>query len=184
VSTSNSLIQDVTAASALGVREPQWFAVLTRPRHEKVVAMQLQGRGIEHFLPIVTQEHLWSDRRKKVQVPLFPGYAFVKVPNSSECLVRVLQASGVTRFVGFGEQATPIPEVQIASVQLLLANNIRCDAHIFLRVGQRVRVRGGCLDGLEGILIAKDRGKSLVVSVDSIERSLLISLDGYSVEPV
>jgi transcription antitermination factor NusG len=147
------------------------------------VAAQLRGRDIEHFLPMVMQEHLWSDRRKHIELPLFPGYAFVRVPRTSEHLVRVLQASGVLRFVGFGEQATPIPETEISTVQRLLEQNVRCDAHPFLRVGQRVRVRGGCLEGLEGILINKDPGRSLVISVDSIERSLSISLDGYSIEP-
>jgi transcription antitermination factor NusG len=174
---------EMTASTAV-LLQPQWFAVLTRPRHEKMVAAQLDGRGIEHFVPLITQERRWSDRRKRIDMPLFPGYAFVKVPHSSEHMVRVLRAAGVLRFVGFGQQATPIPEAQIVNVQLLLANDVRCDAHPFLRVGQRVKVRGGCLEGLEGILIAKDPGKSLVVSIDSIERSLSISLDGYSVEPI
>jgi len=162
----------------------QWYAIQTRPRHEKSAAAELQQKGITTFLPLVTQIHRWSDRHKKVALPLFAGYAFVNIMPTPETRVSVLRTNGVLSFVGFRNQAVPIPEGQIRGIQSLLANRIRFSPHFFLKVGQRVRIRGGCLDGVEGILIRQNGDQSLVLSVEMIQRSLAISIDGYDVEPV
>ena len=161
----------------------QWYAIQTRPRHEKTVAAELEQKGIVTFLPLVTQIHRWSDRRKKVDVPLFSCYAFVNIVPSPETRVSVLRTNGVLSFVGAQNQGAPIPETQIEDVRSLLASKIPLTSYPFLRVGQRVRIRGGCLDGVEGILVRQNGDQRLVVSVDMIQRSLAISIEGYDVEP-
>lgn len=161
-----------------------WYAIQTRPRHEKCAATELEQKGITTFLPLVTQIHRWSDRRKKVVLPLFSCYAFVNIVLTPETRVSVLRTNGVLSFVGSRNQGVPIPDVQIQGIQSLLANGIRFRPHFFLKVGQRVRIRGGCLDGVEGILIRQNGNQSLVLSVEMIQRSLAISIEGYDVEPV
>jgi len=160
-----------------------WYAVRTRSRHEKIATHQLQLRGLQTFLPTVTQLHRWSDRRKQVEVPLFSGYTFVRlVYGSSEQRVRVLQTLGVVSFVGIQQTGVPIPDSQIEDIRTLLVQKIPVREHGFLRVGQRVRVRGGALDGVEGILTSHNGDRSLVISVNAIQRSLSIQIKDYDVE--
>lgn len=166
------------------VEEACWYAIQMRCRFERKAAAQLQNKGIETFLPLVKQVHRWSDRRQIVQLPLFPGYGFVRLSDSPACRPRVLQTVGVTGFVMFNGVPVPVPEQQLEDVRLLLANEISCRAYPFLKVGQKVRIRGGCLDGLEGVLISENKDHSLVVSIESIQRSLAIRIEGYDVEAV
>jgi len=164
--------------------EAYWYAIQTRWRFEKKVATQLQNKGIETFLPLVKQVHRWSDRRHVVEEPLFPGYGFVRLSDSPACRLRVLQTAGVNGFVMMNGFPVPVPEQQLEDVQRLLANEIACRAYPFLKAGQRVRIRGGCLDGLEGILISENKDYSLVISIGSIQRSLVIRIEGYDVEAI
>ena len=162
----------------------QWYAIQTRPRHEKSAAAELTQKGIITFLPLVTQIHRWSDRRKKVELPLFSCYTFVQIVPTPETRVSVLRTNGVLNFVGCRNQGAPIPEAQIQSVRTLLASKVPFTSYPFLKVGQRVRIRGGCLDAMEGILIRQNGDRGLVVSVDMIQRSLALSIEGFDVEPV
>ena len=91
---------------------------------------------------------------------------------------------GVSGFVMMNGFPVPVPEQQLEDVRLLLAHEIACRAYPFLKVGQRVRIRGGCLDALEGILISENKDHSLVISIESIQRSLAIRIEGYDVEAV
>jgi len=169
---------------AAQVESEQWYAIQTRPRHEKVVVAELEQKGITTFLPLVSEIHRWSDRRKKVELPLFSGYAFVSIALTPEARISILRTSGVLNFVGCHKYGAPIPEKEIRDIRSLLANKVPFSPYCFLKVGQRVRVRGGCLDGLEGILIRQNEDQSLVLSVEMIQRSLAINIAGYDVEPV
>jgi len=95
----------------------------------------------------------------------------------------VLHTAGVLGFVGVHGVGLPIPEKQIEDIQTLLAHNVTFGLCPFLNVGQRVRIRGGCLEGVEGILVAKNTDRSLVVSVEMIQRSIAVRVDGYDLEP-
>jgi transcriptional antiterminator NusG len=161
-----------------------WYAVRTRSRHEKLVARQLETQGIESFLPVVTQTHNWSDRRKQVETPLFSGYAFLRMIHSSDERVRVLRTQGVVSFVGVHGTGTPIPDHQIEDIKTLVASRVPYEERPFLHIGQRVRVRGGALDGIQGILVAENGDRSLVISVEPIQRSLCVRVAGYEVEAV
>jgi transcription antitermination factor NusG len=159
-----------------------WYAVQTMSRHERLVAFQLDSQGVTTFLPTLTEVHHWSDRRKKVEVPLFPGYLFVHASLSPQVRRTVSYARGVAGFITMGGDPVPVPNEQIESVQKLLANDIPCEQHPFLKVGQRVRIRGGALEGVQGTLLAHNGHKGLVVSIDGIQRSLAICIEGYDVE--
>lgn len=170
--------------AALQVGSPLWFAVQTYPRHEKRIAGQLAMRGIDIYLPLLRRLHQWSDRRKQVELPLFPCYVFVRIAPSAERRVQVLQASGIIGFVGNGRQGTPIPDSQIEDIRTLLENKVALDPYPFLKIGQRVRIRGGSLEGIEGILVRRNGMRRLVISVDSLERSLSLCIEGLEVEGI
>jgi transcription antitermination factor NusG len=160
-----------------------WFAVQTRPRHEKKVSSGLGDKGVENFLPLHRERRRWSDRQQWVESPLFSQYLFVRLPMSSELRVRVLQTVGIVQFVGALGRGTPIPEDQIEALRTIVANGIPTSPHEFLRVGERVRIRGGALEGIEGILTAIRNERRLVVSVELIQKSIAICIDGFGVEP-
>ena len=161
-----------------------WYALRTRSRHEKIVNEQLEKQRIESFLPLVKRIQKWTDRRKEVEWPVFSGYSFVRIDFSSPDRLRVLRTHGVAGFVGIRSVAVPVPDNQIEDIRRLLASGIPFEERMFLRVGQRVRIRNGSLAGVEGILASYDNHQNMVISVDLIQRSLSIRLQGYAVEPV
>lgn len=163
--------------------QPNWYAIHTRSRHEKVVHSQLEAKGVTSFLPLVSRLHKWSDRKQVVELPLFPGYAFVYMTPTPDAYYSVLRTTGVAQFVGDGRKGIPIPEKEIEDIRTIVSQKHPFTTHPFLKTDQRVRIRGGCLDGVEGILIAQN-SKSLIVSVEIIRKSISISVDGYDVEPV
>jgi transcription antitermination factor NusG len=160
-----------------------WFAIQTKPRHEKKVNAELREKGIDSFLALHRERRRWSDRYSWVELPLFSQYLFVRLPISTEFRARVLQTTGVVQFVGAPGRGTAIPDDQIENLQTIVAKRIPITPREFLRVGKRVRVRGGALEGLEGILSEIRNDKSLVVSIDLIQKSVAIRLDGFEVEP-
>jgi len=169
-------------AAPVGALDSQWYALHTRARHEKLVVQRLVERGVETFLPIVTEVHRWSDRKKSVQLPLFGCYVFAKfIDNRSERL-RVLRVGGVLGLVGSQGEGTPIPDEQIDAVRRLVEGNVPWAPHAFLKIGQRLRIRSGALDGVEGILVSRNGDNTLVISVDAIQRSLALRVEGYEVE--
>lgn len=166
------------------VGEYSWFAVQTKARHEKRVAAELTEKGVAVFLPLSTEVHQWSDRKRKVELPLFTTYVFVRIGENRNHRVNVLETNGVFRFVGIRGTGVPIPDEQIESLQTIIREKVPFSPHPFLDVGQKVRIRGGSLDGICGILLAINDDRSLIVSVDSVQRSLAIQIDGYGVEPI
>jgi transcription antitermination factor NusG len=172
------------AAPLIGAEVENWYGLQTRPRHEKIVAQRLEERGVATFLPLVKEEHRWSDRKKSVQVPLFGCYVFARfIPNRSERL-RVLRVEGVFGLVGAKGEGVPIPDDQIDSVRSLINGGLPWSSHPFLKVGQRVRIRSGALNGLEGVLLSRNGDRTLVISVDAIQRSLAVRVEGYEVEAI
>jgi transcription antitermination factor NusG len=161
-----------------------WYGLQTRSRHEKIVAQRLEEKGVTTFLPLVTEVHRGSDRKKSVEVPLFSCYVFAKfVPNRTDRL-RVLRVDGVFGLVGSKGEGAPIPEEQMAAVRNVVEGQMPWSCHPFLKIGQRVRIRSGALDGVEGILVSRNGDRTLVISVDAIQRSLAVRVEGYEVEPV
>jgi transcription antitermination factor NusG len=181
----SSLSWDVSGPSPTIEAEAEtWYGLQTRPRHEKIVVQRLEERGVTTLLPLVTEVHRWSDRRKSVQVPLFSCYVFAKfVPNREERL-RVLRVEGVFGLVGARGEGTPIPDEQIEAVRSVVDGHLPWSSHPFLKIGQRVRIRSGALNGVEGILVSRNGDRTLVISVDAIQRSLAVRVEGYAVEAV
>jgi transcription antitermination factor NusG len=185
-STQSSSFLESPAFAGLGADAgvEEWFAVQTRPRHEKVVAEEVRERGVTAFLPLVREVRCWSDRRKVVESPLFSCYVFVKLAPRNDERLRVLRVNGALRFVGNQGVAIAIPDEQIQAVQSLLKKQLPFSSHPFLKIGQRVRIRSGALSGVEGILVARSGERTLVVSLDAIQRSLSVRIEGYDVEPI
>ncbi len=164
--------------------EPLWFAVQTRARHEKWIEAELGRKGITAYVPTTQETHRWSDRNKVVELPLFSCYVFVKLQVAASSRLEVMKTPGVFRFVSVNGAPAPIPYDQIESLQKVLNSKVSVAACDYLKPGQRVRIRGGSLDGIEGTLVGNRGEHKLILSVELIHQSVSVTIDHYAVEPV
>ena len=171
----------MNTAATLG--EASWYAVSTRSRQEKVAASMLESFGIENFLPLAMERRQWSDRKQVVNVPLFPGYLFVRVPMLREVQLRVLKVPGVVRFIGNQSGPQAIPDAEIEGVQTVLSHRIPCSPCSIPKVGDRVRIFRGMLTGIEGTFVRSGSDTRLVISVEMIQQSIAVHVDASDVEP-
>jgi transcription antitermination factor NusG len=161
--------------------EPHWYAAYTRAQHEKQVAAELGMREVEHFLPLYSSVRRWKDRRVQLELPLFPGYVFVRLALRER--LRVLQIPSVVRLVGFSGQSTALPDREVEIMRSGLSQSLRAEPHPFLTVGRHVRITGGPFAGLEGVLRRKKSGMRVVVSLGLIQRSVAVDVDIADVRP-
>jgi transcription antitermination factor NusG len=157
---------------------PRWYAAYTFPRHEKAVAEQLRLKSVDSYLPLFERSSRWKDRVARVQLPLFPGYVFVRIPLSER--VRVLEISGVLRLVGFNGHPAALEEGEIESLRKYLSFR-KAEPHPYLAVGKRVRISAGPLQGLEGVIVRRKGKLRIIVSIDSIQRSVALELEASDV---
>jgi len=162
--------------------EERWYAAQTCANHEKHVLEQLSQRTVEAYLPLYASVRRWKDRRVRLELPLFPGYVFVRLALRDR--LRALQTPSVVRLVGFGGQPAALPDQEIDALRQGLTRDMRLEPHPYLKVGHRVRVRAGPLQGLEGILVRKKNVSRFVISLDLIMRSVAAEIDVAELEPV
>jgi len=162
--------------------EPFWYAAYTSANHEKRVAGHLTRRSVEHFLPLYESVRRWKDRRVKLQLPLFPGYVFVRLALRDR--LQVLQVPGVAKLVGFSGTPAQLPQGEMEALRASLGNGVRAVPHPYLKIGQSVRVKSGSLAGMEGILARKKNGARFVLSLDLIMRSVAVEIDVAELEPL
>jgi transcription antitermination factor NusG len=153
-----------------------------KPRHEKAASLNLRMRGVDEFVPLYRARHSWSDRIKTVELPLFPGYAFCRMDPSRR--LTVLNTPGIASIIGFGGQDATIPDEEIRAVRRIVDAGTPAQPWPYLCVGQRVVVRRGALEGLEGILVREKGPLRIVVTVELLQRSVAAEIDRDAVDPV
>jgi|YelNatPaOPRAMG01_1025707.scaffolds.fasta_scaffold10822_5 transcription antitermination factor NusG len=159
-----------------------WYAAHTRHQHEKIVAQMLANKGFEIFLPLYTEVRQWRDRRKRLELPLFSCYVFLR--GDVDRRLAILTTPGVHGLVTSAGKLAAIPEEEIEAVRSVIENRIKVEPHPFLKCGDLVRVKSGALRGLEGFLVRKKGETRLVISVNLLERSVAAEVDASMVEKV
>ena len=175
-------IQAGAAVLKYSAATPLWYAVRVRSNFERTVSTFLAQKAVEHFLPTYRSRRIWADRIKTLDMPLFPGYVFCRIPVEERN--RVLTTSGVVDLVGAGRHAIPIADTEIEAIRALVHSQVAAEPWPFLKIGQMVQVRRGPLAGLEGILIKTKNSHRLIVSVTLLERSVAAEIDSAYVSPV
>ncbi|MCP5005951.1 MAG: UpxY family transcription antiterminator [Planctomycetes bacterium] len=161
----------------------KWYAVHTRSRHEKQVNAFLVDKGIESFLPLVSILSRRKDRKKYIDLPLFPGYLFAHV--DQEQLNHVKYTRGVTKILGSDvDQPTPVPDKQVMDIKTLMESKVKLDPYPYLQKGIRVRVKVGPLKGVEGILVEKKDNCKLVISIDLLQKGTAAEIFITDVEAI
>ena len=159
-----------------------WYVLYTRPRHEKQVHQELCNNGLDAFLPTFKVRRRWSDRYKIVEEPLFKNYVFVNLDDFTRHSAATLRPYGAISFVMFDGKPAPIPQLEIDAIRRLVESELPYNLHPYLKVGRKVRVRLGPLQGCEGILIRKKNIARLVLSVHLLQQSVSVEVDADVVE--
>ncbi len=154
---------------------PRWYALRTKSRHEKLVRDQLDKQGIEPLLPTVKRLSQWKDRKKEIEVPLFSGYCFVRFSQLERTPVQKIV--GVVEIVGSGSRPEPIPEQEIDALRRLMMSVLPYDPHPYLHEGMRVEVVRGPLQGVQGILLRKEKRHRLVIGVRAVQQAAVVEID-------
>lgn len=151
-----------------------WFALVTRPRHEKVVAETLKSKGLETFLPLVQRHHQYGRRSREFDVPLFPGYLFCRFNVLRR--LPVITTAGIVRIVGAGASPIPVNDVELASLQIAMRARFPVHPHPFLHGGAKVAITEGPLAGMEGVVVKEKDPLRIVVSIGLLQRSVLLEI--------
>ncbi len=180
--SSRSTTPQLSVNSFPNPSEQRWYAVFTVPQNEKSVARHLELRQIEAFLPTYESLRVWKNRQRvKLELPLFPSYLFVRLCRSQRS--RVLAAPGVLRIVGSPREPIPVPD---ATIDFLRSGHYAksIEPYSELVVGERVRIRSGPMQGLEGVLVRKNNNLRFVLTVDLINRHASVEIGAENLEPV
>lgn len=170
---------EVVSTSA-GRGERNWYAVYTCVRHEKKVSSQLQQRGIEIFLPTYRARHQWQDRRVTVDLPLFPGYVFVRI--SADERLSVLTAAGVVRIVGVGGVPVPLPETDIEAIKQYITLTLPAEPYNAAVRGRRAYVTRGPLQGCRGTVLRRKGTMRLVLTLALVNSSIVVEVAAEDIE--
>jgi len=164
-----------------------WFAVHTRSRHEDAAYRGLVRKSIHAFLP---KMEVWSkrkDRRKKIHVPIFPGYLFVQVEPDNRTRLNVLTTPGVVRILGkkADGEPIPIPESQISAVQRIVESRVEMHRIQYPEVGEKAMIIDGPFTGIEGTVLRMDLARELfVISIELLQRAVAIKVEGFQIRKI
>jgi transcriptional antiterminator NusG len=158
--------------------DEHWYAVYTKSRFEQKVFQALNDKSIPAFLPRIETLSRRQDRKKKIWLPLFPGYVFFRSPWDLKLYWEVLKTDGVVKALTMGGEPAQVPEVEIQSVKIVVESLLPLSPHPFIREGDRVIIEGGPLKGAQGIFISRE-GKSgkFVVGVDLLNRAVAVEIE-------
>ena len=152
-----------------------WYVLRVKPRHEKIVEDELRRDDFDPFVPTYTDFRRWSDRTKRIEALLFPGYVFCRF--SLEHRLSVLKKPGVASILSFGDQPASVPDDEISAVRSVVASGLPARPCSFLQAGDRVRIQKGCLAGVSGVLVSEKASWRVIVSITLLQRAVSVELD-------
>ncbi len=164
---------------------PAWYVIHTRSRHEAKVEAGLGLKGVEIFLPRIVVPSRRRDRRLLLEVPLFSGYLFVHANLQSDAYYDIIKTKGVVRILGIKGVCSPVPPETVEGIRTMLASGRPLVTRPSLRQGMRVRIAEGPLEGVTGIVLrTRERRRRLVLSVELMQRAVMVELEDEAVEPL
>ena len=159
-----------------------WYAIYTKPRHEKKVNSLLTDKGYETFLPVISKLRLWKDRKKRVDMPLFSSYIFANFDYRFR--FNLLETEGIVKIVNFRGIPAEVPEWQINSLRKMLEFPDKVRLEKYVRVGEVVEIVEGVMKGLKGMVLKRKNEERLILSIEGIMQSVSIEIDQTFVKKV
>lgn len=162
-----------------------WYVIHTKSRHEYKVHTGLLQKDLTTFLPEVEVWSTRKDRKKKIKIPLFPGYLFVETDLSdNETKLGILKTAGVVRILGKKENSEqiPVPDETIDAIKRFLNKKADIFSLQYPQEGEPARIISGPFAGIEGIVVKSDLNKEIfVISIDILHRSVAVKLEGFQI---
>jgi transcription antitermination factor NusG len=162
--------------------DAEWYAAYVKHHHERKAADLLERKGIEVFLPQQKVVHRWKDRDKALSLPLFPGYLFLQCGLQDKA--KIISTPGVFFLVENGGRACPVPRQEIDSIRRIVKDGLQVQAHAFINAGDRVRICGGPLAGVTGILTRIKNQYRVVLTVELLQKALSIEVEIDNVQRI
>lgn len=159
-----------------------WYALYTRHQHEKMIAAMLCGKGFEVFLPLCSAIHRWKDRKKAIQLPVFPCYVFLR--GGLDRLFHIVSTPGVYHLVCAGGRPASIPQAEIDAIHQVMETRLPFEPYTFMKAGNWVRVTSGPLAGIEGVVVRQKSLCRLVLSVELLQKSVAVEIGAEDVERI
>ena len=161
----------------------KWFAIYVKSRSEKKVLKLLEDIGIESFLPLITRVKQWSDRKKKVEEPLFRSYLFVNIPLND--YYTILNVNGVVKFITFEKKPVPVPDNQIIAIKEYLNDTeLHSINYEDFKEGELVRVKTGQMKDLVGRFVKINGKHRVIIDIEAVGQSLAVNVARSNVEAV
>jgi transcriptional antiterminator RfaH len=162
------------------VTTKHWYVIYTKPKHEKKVANKLQSRGIECYCPLKIQSHQWSDRKKKVESPLFNSFLFVRVLEKERNVV--FSVSGVVRYLFWCGKAAIVKDYEIETIKHWLNDFDHDQIELReLKVGQNVKIASGSFMNRNASVV-KQRGQHLELQFEGLGLVLRTKLNNVRLD--
>ncbi len=159
-----------------------WYAIYTKPRHEKKVNAKLTDKNIETFLPLITRKRQWKDRKKNVEMPLFSSYLFVNFEYKYR--FDVLETDGVVKIINFNGVPAVVPDWQIESLRQMLTNPKTLQLESYIQPGELVEVTEGPMQGMRGTVVLRKNSNRLVLSIEGIMQSVSVEVDEFVLKKI
>jgi transcription antitermination factor NusG len=159
-----------------------WYAIYTRPRHEKKVYSQLTDKKVESFLPLITRKRQWKDRKKNVEMPLFSSYIFVNFDYKYR--FDILETDGVVKIVNFNGVPAVVPDWQIESLRQMLTFPKTIQLETYIQPGEIVEVTEGPMRGMRGTVVNRKNSNRLVLTIEGIMQSVSVEVDEYILKKI
>ena len=159
-----------------------WYAVCVRSQHEKRVADALTSKGYECLLPTYRERRKWSDRTKVLELPLFPGYLFSRF--DIEVRLPILTTPGVLSVAGLGKIPQSLDPEEIEQIQKVHVSGHPAQPWPFFKIGEKVRITAGPLQGVQGLLVQRRGETRVVLSVSLIEKSISVQVESDAIHPL
>jgi transcription elongation factor/antiterminator RfaH len=159
-----------------------WYAVYTKPRHEKTVNARLEEKKLTTFLPLISRRSQWKDRKKDVEVPLFSSYLFVDFEYKYR--FDVLETDGVVKIVNFNGIPAVVPDWQIESLRQMLRFPKTLQLETYIRPGEIVEITDGPMEGMRGTVLTRKNSNRLVLTIEGIMQSVSVEIDELSLKKI
>jgi len=159
-----------------------WYAIYTKPRHEKKAAELLIEKDFEVYLPMLTKVRQWKDRKKKIDMPLFSSYLFVNFHYRDR--FNVLETHGVVKIINFGGKPAVVPDWQIGSLKQMLEFPDTLQTEQYLNPGEIVEITEGPMRGIRGMVMKNKGARRLLLSIEGIYQTVSVQIDEVFVKKV
>lgn len=160
----------------------KWYIFYTYPKSEEKVHDYLLKENFESFLPLCWVVRQWSDRKKRMKVPLFPSYIFVNI--EKDRISEVLKSPKIVRCISFNRVPAYLKENEVEGIKQIVQNEYPFEVSNTLKVGSSVMITEGALAGMEGILFEERGNQRFAIIVESLQQSLLVNIPACSLELV